>query len=290
MASTSAVLPVDNMRVPDAMIDVVRMSGASVGTEADGAREPHRHDYHELIWVCSGTGRHLIDGVPVTFSERSVTVIGRGQVHVFEHGVAVVGAVIRFREEVLPDCGSLRWNLQDAHPRTASVPASDAEHLTAVIDALHAELRRPLDGVGLELQRHLLVTTLLLVDRFVAASRAERPSADDATAALHRRFGAQLEQDYGHHHDAAHYAAALRVPAAALSRALVAVTGRSTKQLVADRVMLEASRLLLFSDLTVGEIAHRTGFRDQLYFSRAFKRHRGASPTDYRRRHRGGGA
>jgi AraC family transcriptional activator of pobA len=39
---------------------------------------------------------------------------------------------------------------------------------------------------------------------------------------------------------------------------------------------------LLFSDLTIGEIAYRTGFRDQLYFSRAFKRNRGAAPSDYR--------
>ena len=37
--------------------------------------------------------------------------------------------------------------------------------------------------------------------------------------------------------------------------------------------MLEAARLLRFTDLTVGEVAHRVGFDDQLYFSRAFKRH-----------------
>ena len=51
--------------------------------------------------------------------------------------------------------------------------------------------------------------------------------------------------------------------------------------------MLEASRLLRFTDLTVGEIAFRAGFDDQLYFSRAFKRYRGDSPMAYRERVRG---
>ena len=47
--------------------------------------------------------------------------------------------------------------------------------------------------------------------------------------------------------------------------------------------MLEASRLLRFSDLTAGEIAYRAGFSDPLYFSRAFKRHTGRSPTAFRK-------
>ncbi len=51
--------------------------------------------------------------------------------------------------------------------------------------------------------------------------------------------------------------------------------------------MLEAARLLRFTDLTVQEIGHRTGFRDPLYFSRAFKRHQGESPLAYRARVQG---
>jgi AraC-like DNA-binding protein len=72
-----------------------------------------------------------------------------------------------------------------------------------------------------------------------------------------------------------------------LSRALSQVTGRPTKELITDRRLLEASRLLRFTDLTVGEVAFRAGFEDQLYFSRAFKRHRGEPPTAYRARVRG---
>ena len=51
--------------------------------------------------------------------------------------------------------------------------------------------------------------------------------------------------------------------------------------------MLEAARLLRFTDRTVGEIAFQAGFRDPLYFSRAFKRHDGRSPQAYRDAARG---
>ena len=69
-----------------------------------------------------------------------------------------------------------------------------------------------------------------------------------------------------------------------LSRVLTKLTGRTTKQLILDRVLLEAARLLRFSDLSIKEIAARLGFPDQFAFSKAFKRQRGEAPLDFRNR------
>jgi AraC family transcriptional activator of pobA len=155
-------------------------------------------------------------------------------------------------------------------------------NLEAAIAMLAAESARPPDARGVDLQRHLLSIVLLWVERWYDATRTERRDPGDADVQLYRRFDQALERDFARHHDAAHYADALAVPAAQLSRALSHLTGRTTKQLITDRVMLEAARLLRFTDLTVGEIAFRAGFDDQLYFSRAFKRHYGEAPTAYR--------
>jgi AraC-like DNA-binding protein len=51
--------------------------------------------------------------------------------------------------------------------------------------------------------------------------------------------------------------------------------------------MVEAARLLRFTDLTVQGVSQRVGFADPLYFSRAFKRRRGEAPMAYRARSRG---
>jgi AraC family transcriptional activator of pobA len=271
----------------DAAVEVVLLDGLDIGGRV---REPHRHDYHELIWVREGEGAHRLDGREVPVQERTLTVIGRGQVHVFERAQGLRGAVVRFGDELVYGGAERRaapgWLLAGRGRRTLSVPPGDVDALDGVIAALAAEAALPPDARAAELAHHLLAVLLLWAERWYDASQLDAREPEDAGVQLQRRFAQLLERDFARHHDAGHYADELAVPPAALSRALTEVTGRSTKDLITDRVMLEAARLLRFTDLTVGEIAFRAGFSDPLYFSRAFKRHTGNAPTDYRRNKR----
>jgi AraC family transcriptional activator of pobA len=256
----------------------------------DPVREPHRHDYHELIWVASGDGEHLIDGSPVPVQPGTVMLIGRGQVHVLKRAEGLVGAVLRIGDELLADesrRAASGWLLAGRGGRSIPVPPSERERLDATIDAIAAESVRPPDPYSGRLERHLIATVLLWVERWYDASRIEGRDADDADIELQRRFAELLEGEYAQHHEAAYYADALAVPAAALSRALTQVTGRGTKDLVLDRVMLEAARLLRFTEKSVGEVAFEVGYDDPFYFSRAFKRRFGDAPQAYRDRVRG---
>jgi AraC family transcriptional activator of pobA len=269
-------LTVDVIPAP---LQVVVLEDAAFGADVErGPRAPHRHDYHELLWTRAGEGSHLIDGEPVPVRPGTVTVIGRGQVHVFERARGLYGAVLRFGDELL----GASWLVGARGALTVAVPPSSVAPLETVIAILAEETARPPDAHSADLQRHFLSGLLLWIERWYDAARVQRRESGDADVQLYRRFSALLERDFARHHDAAHYADALAVPAAALSRALAAVTGRTTKQLVVDRVMVEAARLLRYTDLTVGEIAFRTGFEDPLYFSRAFKRHYGVAPMRYR--------
>jgi len=280
-------LPVDTL--DDAAVEVVTLDGAHFG--AGAVREPHRHAYHELLWIREGTGEHAIDGVRHPVVPGAITLIGRGQVHVFEHGSDLHGAVVRFGDDILLDdigrAAPAAWLLAARGDRTVEVPAGDAVHLDALIAAVAAESARPPDACSGDVERHLLSAVLLWIERWYDAARIEHPEADDAQVRVHRRFSEQLERDYVRHHDSAHYAEALAMPAAALSRALAQITGQTTKELVTARVMLEARRLLRFTDLAIGEVAHRVGFSDPLYFSRAFKRDAGLAPLAFRARTRG---
>jgi AraC family transcriptional regulator, transcriptional activator of pobA len=279
-------------RIPEPSLEVVLVQDASLGADSErGPRSPHRHDYHELIWTRSGSGHHLIDGEVVAVEPSTVTLIGRGQVHVFERASGLYGAVVRFGDELLHGDPHARanpgWLLASRAARSVAVPAGDVGRLEAIVETLAAETRRPPDSRSVDLQRHLLSALLLWVERWYEATRTHQRDADDAELQLYRRFADVLERDFARHHDARHYAEAVRVPQSVHSRALSQVTGRGTKELITDRRMLEAARLLRFTDLTVGEVAFRAGFSDQLYFSRAFKRHHGEAPMAYRERLRG---
>jgi AraC family transcriptional activator of pobA len=285
-------LAIDRLPQTGPSLDVGLLEDMQIG--ADGAwraRDPHRHDYHELLWTREGSGRHLIDGEISLVEPNTVTLIGRGQVHVFERAQGVSGAVIRFGEELLHGDATASTNaswlagVRSAHQ--VAIPAEDVPRLEAIIRSLAHETRRPADSRSVDVQRHLLAVLLCWIARWFEATQSERRDADDPALRLYRAFVAALERDFARHHSAAYYADALRVPQAALSRALAEVTGRTTKELITDRRMLEAARLLRFTSMNVGEIAYRAGFEDQLYFSRVFKRATGDSPSTYRERVRG---
>ena len=268
----------------EAPLKVMTLEDVSVGQ--DGAREPHRHDYHELVWVREGCGRHSIDGQEVEVLRGTVTLIGRGQVHVFEGAGGLHGAVIRFDDDMLTGeqtgLAYPAWLLSARGGHTVKVPAGDVAALESTIAALEAETQRPGDGCTLDLQRHLLHVLLIWLQRWYDATHTELHEPEYPEMQTLRRFTEVLERDFARHHEAGHYADELAMPAAALSKALAQATGKTTKELILERVMTEAARLLRFTDLTVGQIAAQVGFTDPLYFSRAFKRQRGEAPQAFR--------
>lgn len=249
--------------------------------EDDEVREPHRHAYHELIWVREGSGRHLIDGESVEFGPHTLTVIGKGQVHQFERAEGIRGYVVRFDDEWLS--GSRRWLFSGQACTPLTVPEDDAPRFDAMLDLLRVELERPPGPESAELRSHLLTAALLWAQRWREA-QLEGAGATSTDVQLHRTFLETLERDFTTSHEARHYAAELGVTTGTLSRTLTRLTGRTTKQLILDRVLMEAGRLLRFSDLSVKEIAARLGFKDQFAFSHAFKRQRGEAPLEFRNR------
>jgi AraC-like DNA-binding protein len=57
---------------------------------------------------------------------------------------------------------------------------------------------------------------------------------------------------------------------------------KTTTEVIKDRIILEAKRMLMDKKFTVNEIATRLGFDDYSYFTRLFKKHTGITPTDFR--------
>ena len=182
---------------------------------AEGTVEPHRHDYHELIFVAGGRGEHLVDGCRTPIEAPSISVIGRGKVHQFIRAEDLRGALLRFTDAVLHG-GSERiasgWLLAGRGGRTIAMPTELCDTVTPLFRAIADETKRPPDPYGADVVRHLIAAILLWTERWYDAERDERRAADDADVQLLRRFTEQLERDFASHHDARHYADALAVP------------------------------------------------------------------------------
>jgi len=101
---------------------------------------------------------------------------------------------------------------------------------------------------------------------------------------LIRDFSRLIEQNYLKQKQLGFYTEELKVSSSYLSERCKRYTGKSMQQLLLDRIILEARRLLKYSALTVKEIAFELDYDDPSYFSRLYKSKTGESPLSYRDR------
>ncbi|SCL49470.1 transcriptional regulator, AraC family [Micromonospora citrea] len=128
------------------------------------------------------------------------------------------------------------------------------------------------------LLRHQLAVLLLRLSLTPGHSRP----VPRAEAATFHRLCREVERGYQHTRRVEDYAARLGCSVRTLTRACLAVTGRSAKQVVDERVALQASRLLAATDEPIAQIGRRLGFSEPTNFGRFFTREVGMSPGAFR--------
>ena len=131
---------------------------------------------------------------------------------------------------------------------------------------------------------HLLRALSAALIGLVAREMAGKQNAPDAAskADLFRRFEALLDQHFLKHWTVSDYANALSITPTHLSRLVRAATGHAASHLILDRVIREARRNLVYTNLPVSTIAYALGFNDPAYFSRLFSGATGLSPRRFR--------
>lgn len=77
------------------------------------------------------------------------------------------------------------------------------------------------------------------------------------------------------------YAEKLAISTKHLHRICSAINGTNPTKVIAERVILEAKRMLVISNLQLQEIANRLGFESYPYFNRFFKKHCGFPPSNF---------
>jgi AraC family transcriptional activator of pobA len=97
-----------------------------------------------------------------------------------------------------------------------------------------------------------------------------------------QRFQGLVERDFARRHRVSDYASALGLTPGHLNALCRTQLRQTASACIHGRQVLEAKRLLLYSDLTVAEVADRLGFGDPAYFSRFFRREAGSAPAAYR--------
>ncbi|MDB5144630.1 MAG: helix-turn-helix protein [Mucilaginibacter sp.] len=242
----------------------------------------HRDDHYIFFLVEDGGASLMIDFHEVTFQGSTIYYVLPGQVHhriknEVAHGwfIAVDTALIP------PDYRSIFENqliLQQPFKLNEVLMRQCRELLTLLYEKYREDEQGPfyLSIVHSLLESFLGVAACCFSQTGNAGLLTSRP------AQLAQQFKKLLALNIREIKSPSAFAAMLNVSETYLNEALKKVTGLSVSYWIQQEIMLEAKRLLHYSDMNVKEIAHTLGYEDHAYFSRLFKKIEGDTPLMFR--------
>lgn len=137
------------------------------------------------------------------------------------------------------------------------------------------------DALALEMLQMMLKRLLILCTRLYKAQRGMR-GAEAEQVDLIRQFNFLVETHFRSKRTVAEYAGLLHRAPKTLANTFAKLGRPSPQRMIHDRVMLEARRLLRYTDKPVQEVGYELGFEDVQAFSRFFRTQEGMAPTEYR--------
>jgi AraC family transcriptional activator of pobA len=239
---------------------------------------PHRHGALHQFFLISGPPTEVsVDGERLALDRPTLLSIPRWTVHAFRFQPGARGFVLSVPVDSVPEvlgpeaecAGRIgRW-------RTASAGAGVALHFGTIREELAGA--QPLRAARLRANVVEIAAALL------RTCSPDRPAPAGPPEARHMRaFEALLRRRLRERWSVERYAAELGVSATHLSRVTRTLTGLSASRFIEARLFQEARRLLAYTRAPVAEVGYALGFEDPAYFSRAFRRCVGTSPSRYR--------
>jgi AraC-like DNA-binding protein len=242
---------------------------------------PHKHDFYQIVIVHSSQGHHEIDFTTYPVKGSQIFLIKPGQMHGWKLSARSKGFVIEYTEESFNKDFIGKSKLAQ-HSRQVpdhfKVPKENHIFSEQFLKMMEAEFLNAGDNFEMCLQSYL---SLILLEALRISKAADRQLAENDDVIT--QFADLVEEHFQEQHQVEFYASKLGLTAKALSGKIQRVLGPSAKEYILNRCLLEAKRLLSYSDLSISEIGYSLGFDDPNYFSRFLKKNMKISAGKFRK-------
>ena len=267
------------------LIDVLDLDYIKAGIR----RAPvHRETFYCIILITGGTEELSVNGHKRAMQAGDVVCSRPGEVWQWQPGTQLAGLVLIFEEPFLLSF------FNDAHfldrfaylrpDRTSPFLQPDAalqERLRHLLSLMKTEID---DGRNKDqhILRAMLYETLMLLNRAESVDDGERSMNEVSVSRYVGDFVRMVDAEYMERHEVEYYADKLCITSNYLNKIVRQALGTTAKIHIQRKLLEEARRLLVYTTLTVTEIAERLHFDSASYFVRFFKKQTGETPLQYR--------
>lgn len=247
--------------------------------------KPHRHaNLLQLIYLASGTAEGWIDGTIEVLRPPCLLLIPPMCVHGFDFSPDVDGHVVTVALPLIEHLATNLGSQQKLFTRFTllHLENEDAARLSTLFSHLACEYRLQREHRDWSLQIALSQISVWLARQTEAHANRQSSPQSDKSADYFKGFNQLIERHYRQHLPLDHYAKQLGISTPHLNAICRQSAQRSALQLVHERLLLEAKRNLIYTAMSVTDIANSLGFSEPAYFTRFFKRATALSPQQFR--------
>lgn len=247
---------------------------------------PHRHNFYHVVFFTEGAGSHSIDFHKFTVVPNQVYFMIPGQVHSWSFEGNVDGFVVNFTSEFFQSF-LLRHDYLERFTFFNGISQDG-------VIGLGQELAKSMQGRFEELltlnnqrnpmQKDLIKTILLQMFLLIDQYGLEDKPYNQPNFTLLRNFQRLIEKHYTEFRLPKQYADLLFVTPNHLNALCKTTMGMQAGELIRNRILLEAKRLLVNLDMTITEISNELNFNDNSYFTKFFKKQVGITPEEFRKK------
>lgn len=257
----------------------------------EGFREdltaPHRTGFYHIIWFQKGAPSHLVDFQKVSIEENSVLFLNKDIVQCFDKSEGFKGKVILFTDnffcQTQEDTSYIKSNIlfNDLLAVSKIQLSKKSDLFSDLLSQMELELSNSKDNYQANILKNLLHNLLLHAERerrkqgFIEIKK-------DANLQYVLTFKELLDKSFVKQKQVSFYHSEMCITAKRLNAATKKVFGKTPKELIDERVLLEANRLLAHTADNVKTVGFELGFEEPTNFVKYFKKHSGKTPLEFR--------
>lgn len=243
--------------------------------------KPHKHEFYLFFLIENGAGIHTIDHKKFEVKNNQLHILLPDQSHKWELAPETTGYQFMINQEILHSLADLT-HLNLIRSQQLQVINLQAQYFNALLQefkALEAELLSKKDNNWRIIYTRSQLITLLIdqeIKRYYQVEVAEKiPNLlVNYQSLINKNFITQKQVSY--------YAQRLHITPNYLNILCKKHFNSTALSLIQNRIIQEAKTMLLYSNLSVKEIAYTLGFKDVSYFSNFFRGQIGTSPRSFK--------